>query len=211
MSRQKAAQAPRTDRTPRTRLDPDSRREAILAAASDAFAHAPYAEVSLAAIAREVGASEALLHKYFDGKAGLYAEVVRGAIDALWVQQQAANEALPANAPARDRVRASVLVYLDHVAAHPRGWAAPFMVARNDPEAAMVVRREARATYVEALAGLLQPDPTPRRQYALWGYFGFLEAACLAWVERGCPDDDRHALADAALGALEGAIGDWGR
>lgn len=207
----KAAPTPRTDRTPRTRLDPDARREAILAAASRAFSEAPYADVSLAVIAREVGVSEALLHKYFDGKAGLYTEVVRGAIDTLWARQEAAHAALPEGTSARDRVRASVLEYLDHVASHPRGWAAPFLMARNDPEATVAIRREARAKYVDALAQLLQPDPTPRRTYALWGYFGFLDAACLAWVDRGCPDTERHALVDAALGALEGAIGDWGR
>lgn len=199
------------DRPPRRRLDPDARREAILAAATEAFAAAPYPEVSLATVAREAGASEALVHKYFDGKAGLYAEVVRSGIDALSAAQGAASAALPPNTSARDRVRASVLVYLDHVAAHPRGWAAPFLVGDHEPEVVLAVRRDARAAYVAALSDLLRPDPTPRRTYALWGYFGFIDAACLAWVERGCPDAERHALAEAALGALEGALGDWGR
>lgn len=199
------------DRPRRRRLDPDARRGAILAAATAAFAAAPYTEVALGAIAREAGASEALVHKYFDGKAGLYTEVVRAALDDVWERQEAALAALPPQTSARDRVRAAIVVYLDHVASRPRAWAAPFHVASNDPEATLVVRRESRTAYVEALASLLQPDPTPRRTYALWGYFGFLDAACLAWVERGCPVDERHSLTDAALGALEGALGDWGR
>ena len=35
-------------------------------------------------------------------------------------------------------------------------------------------------------------------------------AACQAWVDAGCPERDRHPLTEAALGALEGALGDWG-
>ena len=48
-----------------------------------------------------------------------------------------------------------------------------------------------------------------RHRYALWGYLGFIDAACLHWVERGCPDEERWGLVDAALGALEGGLGDW--
>ena len=48
-----------------------------------------------------------------------------------------------------------------------------------------------------------------RTSFALWGYLGFLDDACLRWVHAGCPDDQRHSLVDAALGCLEGALGDW--
>ncbi len=202
---------PRTDRAPRRRLDPDARRATILATAADAFAEQPYADVSLAAIARTAEASESLIHKYFGTKPELYTRVVEAAIDDLRTRQEEADAALPANSPARDRVRTSLLVYLDHIADHPTGWATPFLISGNEPEQALAVRRAARAAYVDSLAALLIPDPTPRRRYALWGYYGFLDAACLAWVESGCPDADRHPLVNAALGALEGAIGDWGR
>ena len=60
-----------TDTPRRQRLSAEARREAILAAARDAFARGPYEEVSIAAIAAEAGASEPLVHRYFDGKAGL--------------------------------------------------------------------------------------------------------------------------------------------
>ena len=57
---------------------------------------------------------------------------------------------------------------------------------------------------------LLRPTAWARHEYALWGYFGFLDHACLHWVEQGCPADDRDAVAEACLGALQGALGDWG-
>ena len=60
--------------------------------------------------------------------------------------------------------------------------------------------------------GDLQPEgrgEQARHRYALWGYLGFIDAACLHWVERGCPDEERWGVIDAALGALEGGLGDW--
>lgn len=199
----------RTDRQPRTRLDPDSRRAAILGAAAGAFAAHPYAEVTVSSIAGRAGASDALLYRYFSGKEELYAEVVQLAIDGLRAQQSAALEALPAGVPVRDRVREVTRVYLDHVATHSAAWAMPLRHPGTEPSTALTIRLNARYDDVQRLRSLLAPGSQPRHEYALWGYFGFLDAACLYWIERDCPDDDRYPLIDAALGALEGALGDW--
>lgn len=198
------------DRTPRQRLDADARRAAILDAARVAFAEATYAEVSVAQIATAAGGSPGLVFHYFTSKAGLYTAVVADTVTRLADRQRAADEALPANSSARDRVRTSLLIYLDHVASHPRAWAAP-LVDGQEPPGALRVRHDARARYVAALRDVLEPADWPRHTYALWGFFGFLDQACLHWVSAGCPEDDRFALVDAALGALEGALGDWGR
>lgn len=202
---------PRTDRRPRQRLDADTRREAILAAAGAAFGKVPYADVSVAALASRVGASEALVYRYFESKAHLYAAVVQLALDDLLNEQQSADDALPPGSSARDRVRTSLEIYLDRVSAAPTGWSAPYRSPANDPAPAVAVRHGARAAYVELLRAVLGPGHGERREYALWGYFGFLDAACLRWVENGCPAAARAPLVEAALGALEGALGDWGR
>jgi AcrR family transcriptional regulator len=201
--------SPRTDRRPRLRLDTQQRRDAILEAAGRCYAAAPYAEVSVAEIAEAAAASQALIFHYFGSKAELFAELISVSIQQLRAAQAAADAALSPGVPARDRVRASLLVYLDHIADHPAAWAAP-LIGAGEPAEAVAVRREARAQYVQTLAALLPPD-TGRHDYALWGYFGFLDQACLHWVELGCPDDQRHSLVESALGALEGALGDWGR
>lgn len=198
----------RSDRTPRQRLDPEERKGTILAAAAAAFAAAPYDAVSIAAVAARAGASEALVYRYFDGKAQLYAQVLRAAVDDLLRRQAEALADLPDGVPVRDRLRATTLVYLDHVASHPTGWSSPLR-AGAEPEVAVRIRRETRADYVARLRALLAPSTTLRHEYALWGWFGFLDAACLRWVDRGCPAHDRWSLLDAALGALEGALGDW--
>lgn len=201
---------PRTDRQPRRRLAPDARREAILIAAAEAFAREPYADVTIATVARLAESSDALLYRYFAGKDQLYTAVVELAIEDLLARQAAALDELADGVPARDRVMTATTVYLDHIAHHPQAWAMPLSGLASEPEATAKVRAHARAEYVRRLSGLLAPSAAPRHQYALWGFFGFLDAACMHWVHEGCPDDRRQPLLDAAVGALEGALGDWG-
>ena len=199
----------RTDKRPRLRMDPAERRELILSAASRAFASRPYEEVSLAEIAEEAQASEALVHKYFVGKAGIYAQVLQGAVDDLAERTRQADAALPEGSSARDRVRASVLTYLDFIAERSPGWMAYQILAGHEPGEAARVRQEAREAAVRALAEVVGGSRGHRDDFAFWGYLGFLDDACLRWVHAGCPDDQRHSLIDAALGCLEGALGDW--
>ena len=197
-----------SDRVPRRRLDVDERRQAILDAARASFAATAYADVSMAQVARAAESSPALIHHYFGTKAELYAAVVQSAVDDLVRAQREAEAALPPGVPVRERVRATVTAYLDHIAGHPTAWAVP-LTGGQEPAEAVQVRRAAREGYVAALGELLGTRGWPRHDFALWGWFGFLDHACLRWVELGCPDDRRHALIDAALGALEGALGDW--
>lgn len=201
----------RTDRQPRQRLAPDERREAIRAAAADLFGQRGYAGVSVAEVARGAGASEALVYRYFDGKPALHAAVVGDAIHALAAEQRAADAALGPHTSARDRVRTSLSIYLDFVATHPVGWAARYGEEAEYPRASRDLLARARAAYVAALRAILLPGQGARHEFAMWGYFGFLDASCQLWVEHACPAEERDRLIDAALGALEGALGDWGR
>ena len=132
-------------------MDPAERRELILSAARRAFASRPYEEVSLVEVASEAQASEALVHKYFAGKAGLYAEVLRRAADELAERTRRADDALPEGSSARDRVRTSVLTYLDFIAERSPGWVTYQALAGHDPgDEAARVRRQAREAEVAA-------------------------------------------------------------
>ncbi|MDR0284267.1 MAG: TetR/AcrR family transcriptional regulator [Propionibacteriaceae bacterium] len=199
---------PRKDLHPRQRLDAPTRTSAIIDAAADCFTRRPYAEVTVAEIAAAAGASEPLVYRYFATKATLYAAVVRHAVTELGAAQRAAIAALHPLTPVHAKIRASLGVYLDHIEHHPRAWADGLDATQEPPEA-LVVRTAARETYVTELAGLLSPNPGARHRYALWGYFGFLDGACLAWTRAGCPADERSPLIEAALGSLQGALGDW--
>ena len=184
----------------RRRLDAETRRESILDAAVVAFSAAPFEQVSIATIASEAGVSEALVHRYFVGKVGLFEEALRRALSDLLSAQVAAVRGLPPGHSARDRVRVSVELYLDFVADAPRGWAAP-----------LASRPETLAEYAQHLGTLLGVKAGwPRHAFAVHGALGFVDAACQTWAARGRPVAERGPLVDAALGSLEGALGDWG-
>ncbi len=103
-----------------------------------------------------------------------------------------------------------MLTYLDFIAERSPGWVTYQVLAGHDPgDEAARVRREAREAAVTALAQVVGGSRGHRDDFALWGYLGFLDDACLRWVHAGCPDEQRHSLVDAALGCLEGALGDW--
>jgi AcrR family transcriptional regulator len=186
------------------------RQERILDAATAAFATTPYADVRVVDVAEQAGSSPALVFRYFESKAGLYVAVVERSADELRARQAETDAALPDGVPVRDRVRADLEVYLDHLAVRPSVWVNA-LVAGAEPAEALRVRARLRGEQVDRLRALLRPATWSRHEFALHGYFGFVDRAALAWVAAACPADDRYPLVDAALGALQGALGDWGR
>ncbi|WIM72747.1 TetR/AcrR family transcriptional regulator [Corynebacterium suedekumii] len=188
----------------RRRLSTAERRAVILDAARDAFAAAPYPEVSVPAIAAASGSSQALVFHYFSAKAGLHAAVVADAVSRLHAAQDAAVGQLAPGQPVRDRVRELLIVHLDHVRTDSSLISGP-----GEPSATRAVRDDARADLVTRLAELLGTTGVARHDWALWGWVGFLDRVARRWHEAGCPEDERWPLIEAALGALEGALGDW--
>lgn len=197
-----AAAAPRK----RQRLSAQARRAAILDVAEPMFAELGFAEVSTVAIARECGISEGLVFHHFGSKAEVYAGVVTRSEERLTADAQRLLDALPVNTPVREQVRGLVELYLDHVAARPLSWAA---VTRGDtPPEVQYVRTDIRDQRIDGLTSLLPGNP--RTAIAVPGFLGFIDAVALDWVDEGCPVDTRLPIVEAALGALEGALGDWG-
>jgi AcrR family transcriptional regulator len=196
----------RVDRRPRRRLDASRRRAAILDAARAAFAAGSYQEVSVAAVAGAAGASEALVLRYFGSKAALYVAVVEEAIALLLERLAAADAALDPGAPWTERAAGSVRTYLDFVAAFPRGWAGPLRAPYGEPPEAEALRVDLRRRLVGQLRARLGPAPDRPRDLALHGYLGFLDAACLDWVDAGCRDGERAVVVAMAVDALRAAV-----
>lgn len=67
----------------RRRLQPEERRKEILLAAARAFADADYDDVHVDEIARQAGASRALLNHYFGDKRGLFVAVARMLVERM--------------------------------------------------------------------------------------------------------------------------------
>jgi AcrR family transcriptional regulator len=195
----------RTDRRPRQRLGEAARREAILTAAGQAFASSPYDQVAVARVADTAGASEALVHRYFGSKSGLYLATVREAVRLLLDRQRVADAELPGEATPRERLAESIRVYLDTVTTWAVGWVTPLLSPGGEPPAATELRAESRAYYVRLMRAMLETEDD-RLDYALHGYLGFLDTACLRWAARGYPGRDRAVITAQALGALDGGL-----
>jgi AcrR family transcriptional regulator len=153
-----------------------------------------------------VGASEALVHKYFGTKADLYLEIVSDAMATLLQRQVEADAALGPGATAFQRVARSIEIYLDFITSAPEGWAAPLRNPHDGFPLAAELRAQSRVRYVERLRTVLDQQASEPRDHALHGYLGFLDAACLAWVNAGCVTGQRPAVVAMSLGALEGAL-----
>lgn len=197
----------RVDRRPRQRLPIAQRRSAILTAAQAAFATAPYDQVSLAAVARTAGASEALVHRYFATKSDLYVEIVGQAVRDLEERWAAADAA--AGGPGADgwtRVALTIDAYLDFVALSGEGWTAPLRAPDAGFGPALTLRNRARDAFAGRVRDALGRPDTPAENQALHGYLGFLDGAALTWSDGGCPEDQRSGLITMALGALSGAL-----
>lgn len=190
------------------RMTPDQRRDALLVAAAETFAAAPGGDptrVSVAEIAVRAGVSEPLVFRYFPTKAALHAAVVDGWARAQAQRVAAAIAAVPDGAPVRDRVRALLEVLLDDAARGELWWVDPGAF----PAESLAAVAAARTAHGEMLRTLLPPR-WRRHDVALAGWPGFVQAAVRAWVAQGCPADERGHVVDATLGALQGALGDWG-
>ncbi|MEO7130899.1 MAG: TetR/AcrR family transcriptional regulator, partial [Dermatophilaceae bacterium] len=109
-----AASAPTGTAQPRARrLEPDARREQILACAVQLFGERPYAAVSTTDLAAAAGVTRGLLHHYFGTKRDLYLEVVREMLFLPGI-----GEAVTATGPLLARVERSVDWFLDTIGAH---------------------------------------------------------------------------------------------
>lgn len=195
----------------RRRLAPEERRAGIVAAAAVAFDQESFDRVAVADVARAAGTSEALVYHYFPSKADLYAGAVGARLGHLGDAAEAAVAALGRDASARDQVRAVVLAHLDHVAKYPAAWAGGLDGVGAEPPGGVAIREAARQRRLDLLAGLLLPDPRPERHYALAGHVAQVDGLSRDWVRRGRPEEERASIVTVALGALQGALGDWGR
>ncbi|MFV0452196.1 MAG: TetR/AcrR family transcriptional regulator [Propioniciclava sp.] len=192
--------------SPRRRLGPELRRGTILDAAEPAFVTQPAAEVIVAEVAAAAGVSEALVFKYFGTKSGLQAAVLHRLGAALATERAAADAALPEGTSARDRVARAIRGWLEAMASD-RGIS--LAAAPGDAVEVAAARAQVRADWLDWLHGVLRLDASARDAFALVGFLGFLDAAGESWRADGCPGTAQWPLTEAALDALQGALGDW--
>lgn len=194
----------------RRRLAPPERRLSIVTAAAEVFGERDAEDVSVAEVAAAAGVSEALVYHYLPSRSELYAAAVELRLRELTDAALAAIQACPPNTAAREIVRQYLLARLERVRTYRRAWSTS-LAAMAEPGPAQTVRAAVRAEHVAFLSDLLRDDPSPRDRLAVLAFLAALDATLAHWAEGGCDQDEQWPLVEVALGALQGALGDWGR
>jgi len=187
------------------RLEPDARREQILACAITLFGERPYAAVSTTELAHRAGVARGLINHYFGTKRELYLEVVRRMVTI----PQVAVDRLP-DGSLSERVEVSVSWFLDGVARHSRTWLAALGVegVGRDPEVERILAEadEAAADRVLEAAGLASVVAHREELRAMIrAYGGMVKAAAREWLVRGALSRDQvqHLLTTTLLSLLK--------
>ncbi len=173
---------PATPAARRRRLEPDARREQIVAHAVRIFGERPFAAVSMTDVAEQAGVARGLLNHYFGHKRDLYLEVVR-----RMVQLPPVEDAVPATGSLRVRVQRSVKWYLDTVGAHGKTFVAVTGGGGigDDPEVERIILRadDVAATKVLELVGMAVEVGSDRQQRAvIRAYAGLVRATIREWA-----------------------------
>ncbi len=136
----------------RRRLSAPERREVIERAATEVFAERGYGGASMDAIARRSGVSVPVVYDHFSSKLELHRRLLERHTDellSLWRSQ------LHRDAPAEERIPASIDAWARYVEAHPFAWRMLFRDTSGDPEvqaALRAVNARGRAALTEILA-----------------------------------------------------------
>lgn len=164
------------------RLEPDERREQILACAEELFGERPYAAVSTTELASRAGVARGLINHYFGTKRDLYLEVVRRMVTI----PQVAVDRLP-KGPLEERVEQSVVWFLDGVSRHSRTWLAAIGAEGVDTEVARILAEadELAADRVLEATGLADAKEHREELRALVrAYGGLVKATAREWLVR---------------------------
>jgi AcrR family transcriptional regulator len=132
------------------------RREAILAAALDAFAEGGYHEIPLDSVAERAGISKALIYEHFPSKRDLHRALLESYVWLLLERVVSASNAAP---PGEQRLRAGLDAYFAFVEERPDAWR---MLVHNTSEQPVAdwldgLRRQVAETITERMAAEAPP------------------------------------------------------
>jgi AcrR family transcriptional regulator len=182
------------------RLDVDERRRRLLEQGAELFSRHAYADLSMAAIAREAGISKALLYHYFPSKQAFFVATLEQQAAELAARVDDVDPSLP---PA-EQLASALDAFLGWVKEHAEGYGKLLVGAATHPEVRELVEGVRQQTAERILAGLA-PDPAPPAvRAAVRGWLWFMDGVLADWLEHR--DIDRDALRGLLLGTLLGAV-----
>jgi AcrR family transcriptional regulator len=168
---------------PRTRLQPDERRDHILEVAGRVFSGTPYAQVSLSDVGREAGVSRSLVSHYFGSKRGLFVAVMRA-----FAAAAPAAVRTDRDLPLEETVDANVAAWLDFAEAHGQATIAMAGIGAvgRDAELQELVEEIREQVVDRMLLNHLGTTDVPREvRIALRAYTGLYEVAVSDWLHAG--------------------------
>lgn len=187
----------------RTRLQPDLRKDEILAAARRVFAERDYAAASMAEVAAEAGVTRGLINHYFGTKRRLYLAVVAD----LAAELPRIVRTDLSNLPVEEMVEQNLVRFLDAVERDHQLWSILLGLgsAERDPEVAGIVGA-ARDDVVERMARNHAGDAaSDELRLALRVFLGAALAAAEEWLVQGrATREEAHEMLLRALLALAG-------
>jgi AcrR family transcriptional regulator len=133
------------------------RREAILAAAEEAFARSGYHGARLEEIAKAAGISKALIYEHFASKRELHAELLDAHVAEIFRRLQANAQT---GTTGEERLRGGIDAFLRFVEEHREAWRALFRDAADPEVADKIEAVQAQAAGV--IAVLIAADPEAR-------------------------------------------------
>jgi AcrR family transcriptional regulator len=183
-----------------TRLDVDERRRLLLEKGADLFTRFAYDELSMARIAKEAGISKALLYHYFPSKEAYFVATLEEKAEEL----QRRTEPDP-TLPPFEQLAGSLSNYLIWVEENAGSFDKMIRSSGAVPEVRALLDRVRADTVKRISEGLSEgAPPSPVLRTAVRGWLGFMDGACLDWVEHR--DVDRETLHGLLLGTLMGAV-----
>jgi AcrR family transcriptional regulator len=182
------------------RLDVDERRRRLLELGAELFTRHTYAELSMAAIAREAGISKALLYHYFPSKQAYFVATLEQQAEEL-----ARLIAVDPSLPPTEQLMRALDAFLGWVEANADGYGKLLEGATTHAEVRELVDQVRAATAEQILAGL-SPDapPPPALRAAVHGWLWFMDGAITDWLRHR--DILRDDLLGLLLGTLYGAV-----
>jgi AcrR family transcriptional regulator len=189
-----------------SRLEPDARRDSILAAARRVFVRSSPAEASTAEIASEAGVTRGLVHHYFGTKRELYLAVVADLAAKLPDLVRTDVRELPVDA----MVDANVTSWLDSIDRDRDLWMALLGVelVGRDPEIEAIMS-EARDAAIDRMAGnqAQEGEVTAELRLVLRIFLGAAESAALEWaLHERATREQVHAVLKGTLLAMVGQV-----
>ncbi|RNL64206.1 TetR/AcrR family transcriptional regulator [Nocardioides marmoriginsengisoli] len=198
---------PRSARTGRLRMSPESRREQLLDLGTRLLSTRTLEEISIEVLAEEAGISRGLLYHYFGNKQEFHLAVVRRAVEDLVAITAPRDIDDPI-----EQLAVSIGAYLDYVVENYTGYVSLVRAAAGGNEELRAIYDQGRKALTDRIFEVTGPEglealglsDSPTIRLLVNGWAAMLEVVIIDWVDdpRGIAREDLLERLARALPAI---------